>query len=345
MAAAEGPLVSESSETLRKALLSVVKDPLFQLGSPETNSAKELAQRIADMSHSHRKNFQDFADMLTSSLKRALILPGNIKCFTTRRERVWSAFHQKQITELPLLWSSLFRDLELYYKGHGVVLLTQHVNQKLFECMLTEEARCNSMEHSVSQASKSLSSSEANALRYSAGYVPFALKKKLEHRPEFVKCLEQLEVKGEGDSYLAYTTTWINSINRGKLFQISDEAFYFFCELERKVGPYLRDVFASASGQRECSGLETKKEIVSIIVEDTDIHFSWLLLCLQLDDDELSKELLSLVVEMWITIRGFSMASAWVEYYKQSVQTCTKKKQGLRKGLKRKQMAQSVEDI
>ena len=103
------------------------------------------------------------------------------------------------------------------------------------------------MAHSVSQAS--LSSSEANALRYAAGYVPSALKNHLKHRPEFVKCLEQLEVKGEGDSYLAYTTTWINSVNRGKLFQISDKALYFFCELE------------------------TKKEIVSIIVEDTDIHF------------------------------------------------------------------------
>ena len=68
-----------------------------------------------------------------------------------------------------------------------------------------------------------------------------------------------------------------------------------------------------------CSDFETKKEIVSNIVEDTDIHFSWLLLCLELDDDELSKELLGLVVEMWITMCGF--ASASVEYYKQSVQT------------------------
>lgn len=343
MAAAEGQSALDSSETLRTALLSVVNDPLFQLGSPETNSAKELAQRIADMSYNHRESVQDFTDMLICSLKRALVLPAGIKCYTTRRERVWSTFHQKQITELPLLWSSLFRDLKLPYEARGVVLLTQHINQKLFEGMLSEEARSNNIDRLVSQTS--LTSSEANALRYAAGYVPFALKKKLEHRPEFVKCLEQIEVKGEGDSYLAYTTEWINLVNRGKLFQISDEAFYFFCELERKVGAYLCDVFASASGQRECSNLETKKEIVSNIVEDTDIHFSWLLLCLELDDDDLSKELLSLVVEMWITIRGFSMASAWVEFYKQSMQTCTKKKQGLRKGLKRKQIAQSVEDI
>ena len=61
---------------------------------------------------------------------------------------------------------------------------------------------------------------------------------------------------------------------------------------------------------------------------------SWLLLCLDLDDEELSKEFLGLVVETWITIRGFSMTRAWVEYYKQSMQMSTKEKQGLRKGLK-----------
>ena len=166
-------------------------------------------------------------------------------------------------------------------------------------------ARCSSKDRSLSQAS--VTSSETNALRYAAGYVPFALKKKLKHRPEFVTHLEQLEVKGEGDSYLAYTTEWIDSINRGKLFRINDEAYY--------------------------------------IVEDTDVHFSWLMLCLELDDKELSKELLGLVVDMWITIRGFSMAGAWVEYYKHSMQMCTKKKQGLRKGLKRKQMTQSVDNV
>ena len=82
--------------------------------------------------------------------------------------------------------------------------------------------------------------------------------------------------------------------------------------------------------------------IISNIIKDTDVHFSWLLLCLDLDDDELSKELLGLVTEMWITIRGFSMASAWIEYDKQSKEKCTKKQQGLRKGLKRKQLAQQL---
>ena len=93
----------------------------------------------------------------------------------------------------------------------------------------------------------------------------------------------------------------------------------FFCELEKKVGAYLCDIFASASGLTDRSKVEAKSETVANIVEDTDVQFSWLLLCLDLDDEELSKELLGLIVEMWITIRGFSMAGAWIEYYKQSI--------------------------
>ena len=46
--------------------------------------------------------------------------------------------------------------------------------------------------------------------------------------------------------------------------------------------------------------MEAKSETIANIVEDTDVHFSWLLLCL---DEELSKELLGLVVEMLITIQ------------------------------------------
>ena len=133
--------------------------------------------------------------------------------------------------------------------------------------------------------------------------------------------MEQLEVKGESDSYLAYTTEWIKLVNRGKLFQLSDEAFHFFRDLERKVGAYLHDLFESVSGQTEHTGVEEKKVIISNIIEDTDVHFSWLLPCLDLDNDELSKELLGLMIKMWITISGFSVASAWIEHFKKSKET------------------------
>ena len=122
-------------------------------------------------------------------------------------------------------------------------------------------------------------------------------------------------------------------MNRGKLFQISDEVYRFFYDLEMKVSAYLKDIFLAA-GKVD----QSKKEIVSSIVDDTDVQFSWLLLCLDLDDEALSNELLEKVVELWLTIRGFSMANMWMEYYKQCSDSSTKSKKGLRKGLKRKRL-------
>ena len=108
---------------LCSALLSVLNDPLFQLGSCEMEGAKDLAKKITEVSSEHSKSedFKTFATSLINSLKRALTLPGNIKCYTTRREKVWRSFHDKQEIELPLLWSSLFRELGLPDKALGII--------------------------------------------------------------------------------------------------------------------------------------------------------------------------------------------------------------------------------
>ena len=95
------------------------------------------------------------------------------------------------------------------------MLLSQHINQKLFEEIL--RARTSRIDNGDEPTQRPLTAGEANALRYAAGYyVPFALKK-LSHRPEFVQCLDQLEVSGQGETYLEYTRKWIELVNRGKL--------------------------------------------------------------------------------------------------------------------------------
>ena len=101
------------------------------------------------------------------------------------------------MTELPLLWSSLFRDLNLPYKAHRVVLLTQHVNQKLFEGMLRKLG----------------------------------------------------------------VTAWV-----------SQTCLTFFCELEKRLE------HTSMCLHLECLDLDTKMEIVSNIVEDTDVLFAILMM-------------------------------------------------------------------
>ena len=46
-------------------------------------------------------------------------------------------------------------------------------------------------------------------------------------------------------------------------------------------------------------------------------------------DDVVGQQLLMEIIELWVTIRGFSIAGAFVEQYKQITKTSTKKSTGL----------------
>ena len=62
-------------------------------------------------------------------------------------------------------------------------------------------------------------------------------------------------------------------------------------------------------------------------------EFYWSLLSHDIDDLEKSKALLLEIVQLWVTIRGFSMASSWLEDYKSLNKKGTKKSTGLRKSI------------
>ena len=80
---------------------------------------------------------------------------------------------------------------------------------------------------------------EANALRYAAGYVPFALKKQFSKMPEIVAFLSSLGKEGVKSSFLEYTKEWEKHVNWGGVFQVSDEVFCLFVEIEMKLKRHL----------------------------------------------------------------------------------------------------------
>ena len=51
------------------------------------------------------------------------------------------------------------------------------------------------------------------------------------------------------------------------------------------------------------------------IIENEDVLFFWALLSAEWEEEE-SKALLEVLVEHYITVRGHSCASGWVEKYK-----------------------------
>ena len=75
--------------------------------------------------------------------------------------------------------------------------------------------------------------------------------------------------------------------------------------------------------------------MIKRVTEDDDVLFYWLIVAadFEIDDDEVHKVLLHKIAELYITVRGFSLASGWLEKYKQRTKKSTQRTKSLRRDL------------
>ena len=125
-----------------------------------------------------------------------------------------------------------------------------------------------------------------------------------------------------------YTKVWTKKITRGGLFELSDNTFQLFqaigLALCHRLVTHLRD---------EDSEAEDKMAIIGSVAQDGDILFYWSMNSVDISEESHSVELLSSVISLWVSIPGLSIASTWMEEYKQAAKT-SKAKHSLRKGLR-----------
>ena len=174
---------------------------------------------------------------------------------------------------------------------------------------------------------------ELNVMRYTSGFVPCKLLHKYELGPgekayHFVACLQGMAVSCESNQtdFLEFTKFWLDKVNRGGLFSISNETFSLFIAVERSV----RQLLPNHLGGSDSS--TNLQDLVEKVSEEIDVQFRWSLITLDLSTTE-EVELLYELVQLWITIRGFSIASSWLEMYKEATKSNVKKSTGLRKHL------------
>lgn len=183
-----------------------------------------------------------------------------------------------------------------------------------------------------------MSVTEVNAIRYASGYVVTKVKKKymkkdsvsisrcLLSMEEGVTRLRETETDDDiGESFLAYTCAWLELVNRGGLFRVSDDVFKFFMELELCMYPMLRQSDGSDTDQ-------SKDELMHAIRSDEDVLFAWSLQTVRLPEID-SHQLLTDIIQLWMTIRGYVIASRLVEDFKAATKQTTKGKKPLRKEL------------
>ena len=78
------------------------------------------------------------------------------------------------------------------------------------------------------------------------------------------------------------------------------------------------------------SGL--KERICGSILENEDVQIYWSIIASSWSKEE-ADELLAMITQQWITLRGFSFASSFNEEYKKKNKKTLEKSKGLRKNL------------
>ncbi len=116
----------------------------------------------------------------------------------------------------------------------------------------------------------------------------------------------------------------VSLVDRGGLWHVTNVTFMFFCAIEEVLRYHL-----TVSAISELSS-GSKGAIMEAIVGNDDVAF-FCLACIEAEEEE--KELLSRIIDLWVTIRGFSFARSWMEMYKQASKKGLQRAKALRKDL------------
>jgi hypothetical protein len=146
-------------------------------------------------------------------------------------------FHQARITNIPTIWKSLTSVAEPPVNIEPINV--QAVSRHLFDgCMEDFFALLQApVAAEKSKEEVKLLADEENVLRYASGYIGMKLLKQFKRAKgrktaQFRECLSHMAREGEDSSFYAYTREWMDSIDRGGLFRMNDDAFLLFKAIE-----------------------------------------------------------------------------------------------------------------
>ena len=120
------------------------------------------------------------------------------------------------------------------------------------------------------------------------------------------------------DDDVSSSADWTRTIDRDGLCRVSENTFLVFNQLELLVQKY-----------KYSRHNEWFKDEGECAMTDEDISFYWCMLTADVDNG-VGAELLSMTVDLYITIRG---SKSFMERYKQQSKKSTQKSKALRKNL------------
>ena len=304
----------------------ILNDEDFKINSPKAKCAIETAQSLMSWSSREEnvKELATFAEMLVGELKECFVCPPRVKSAHSKREVMWKAYH-KLTTSQPFaeVWNSFVsKSISLA----SCPIFYQYVTERIFDQLIKEKFPISIS--ACTETIASLSYIEKNALRYAAGYIPRSLCKKMKKSsdPDKLELLLCIDDMLQGIPESDESQEWIGMIDCGGLLHVSNEMYMVVTSMEVLIHQEL---------QQDVTQVPSfKDKILKAIISNEDVLFYWCILSAPWEvEPQIEEKLLRLVAGMWVTIRGFSYSSAWIEKYKQEHKKTTEKSKGIRKVL------------
>lgn len=306
---------------LTKAIDTVLEDDGFKIPSAEASSALCMAEDLSQWVKQPQNNviFTTFSKYLVKKLQSCL--GSSTLTQRTRTARMWGLFQEFRTSEQFMKeWKSF---LKLSIKSTAIPAFYQYVTYEVFKALIKNEFKCSAaQDYSVCP----LTADDQNALRYVAGYVCRKVREKLESSTNIEKSQKNdmiitlLEFRGSGIHSEHESADWINSIDRGGLWHVTDDVFTFFCCVEEVIRHFFR--------QSNTKGNDVT-EVVRGIENNEDVLFQWCILSIELDE-KVAELLRDMIIKLYVTIRGHAFANSCMELYKQSKKKTVQKKKGIR---------------
>lgn len=312
---------SAAVSMLRNSFAGVMSDELFLVPTKEAKDCLQAAQGMLQQFSSTTEIHQQFSDWLVTVLNN--IVESGTSSTGLKREKLWINYHRKVSSpDFVAKWKEFACEIGVQVTS----LFLQHITDDLFNVMLNEK-------FGVSQCTyddelPDLTYEEQNAVHYVGGYVLHALKKS-KGNADLLPIVDKL-IMSDGE-HTGTSQTWLKSVDRGGLTDITDEAYQCFYAIEIAIRRHLR-----IEKTREMNKGFVDK-VTTALLKDEDLLFNW---CLAVGlalgsnyDDDMADRCLKQIVKKWITIRGFSFSNSLMEMYKQQSKTGTEKSKPLRSKL------------
>ena len=109
-------------------------------------------------------------------------------------------------------------------------------------------------------------------------------------------------------------------MDRGGLWHVRETTFHVFCAVEEEMRPHLGALCSETS-----TAPTFRTELLEKLITNEDIQFYWCIAAADFNivDVDVHDVLLRFIADLYLTIQGFSYASAWMEHYKQATKKST----------------------